>query len=63
MASEHFRRSKLIRFIRDEERVTRETREQLERMGMNPDEYSEHRDRLLERLKAEFKIDTTEHEG
>jgi FKBP-type peptidyl-prolyl cis-trans isomerase (trigger factor) len=56
----NFRRSKLVKFVAEQERLIRETVEQLEQQGVDSATYEEPRKAILERLKAEFDISADE---
>lgn len=58
----NFRRAKLVKFIQDQERLIRETSEQLRKMDLKVDDYQEPRNDILSRLKAEFDIKPEELE-
>lgn len=58
----NFRRAKLVKFIQDQERLIRETSEQLRKLGNSVEGYQEPRNDILSRLKDEFDITPDELE-
>jgi len=56
----NFRRSKLVKFIKEQQMLIDETVAQLNALGQDSTSYREAREAILERLRVEFKISREE---